>query len=433
MDEKIKEADKTEPNQHNLLAEVPKRRFGKMFAILIASLVVVTLAGAAAWYFVINKTEPAPVVQQNSEPELEPEAEQAPAYLIAGYKLDEKTKEYSTGVFQLNFAEREARELFSRSGISWADIIGVSDDGVYFTTVAKDGYTHEVSKYDKDTKKTEVLAKAVNDKDILTGFLLSPDKTKILYAEGCGSTCTDEQNRGHSDIKSITLATGKIETVHSFRAGRTWFTHGAEWSSDDLVLLGYSCECDGVGDMPYAELLDMDNGNLITVSFKQPVRYMTVSPDGKTLLANRFKVDKAEEESSYTSSVITKDIISGEERVILSSTKQFFNQFEWLTNSEIIGSSTNATIVKRGLGYYAEGTQDLSVYTLGDEVKRNEIVSQAKNPGIYGFSYPYIAFAEEWPFGQGVVAIKSMTIKNLETEDEFQLPVPSIYSALITK
>jgi len=49
--------------QHNLLAEVPQRRWGKIIGLILGGVAALGLIAGGYWYFIMNKPAPAPVVE----------------------------------------------------------------------------------------------------------------------------------------------------------------------------------------------------------------------------------------------------------------------------------------------------------------------------------------------------------------------------------
>lgn len=425
---------KTTPPQHNLLSEVPRRRFGRIISFFFGGMFILGLVAGGYWYFVMYEPDPPPVISKVSEPTVESDIQPIVAYLVASPKPNQGGDTPGAGVYSVDFLNKKVEELFLQQGVNQSEIIGVTNEFVYFRKPGTGGKGYQINKYVIRTKKIDVLVQAEDPATILTGFLLSPDKKTMLYTEGCGLACKDQSAYAHSYIKQVDLETGKTKVVYSFISGRTWFTFGRQWSNNNLVLMDYSCECDGIGPSNQAELLNLDNGNLITVTFNKPVSDVTLSPDGKNLLAVRLDVAQQDQpESSYVSSVLVKDITEGGERTVLSSDSQFFEGFDWLTDSKIIGKSIHSKTVKLSLGYYAEGAQDLLVYDIGDEIEQTILVSKSKSTRIFGFAYPYVLYAKTWPLQQDIVFVDSLTARNLESEEEFELLVPSMSAITIIK
>jgi hypothetical protein len=425
------------PAPHNLFEEVPKHRMSKIIVPFLAVLVIAAIGGGAYWYLVLNKpvTEQVPPAETKSSDEEVVLSEQVLAYLYSDYKFDKKTQSSSAGVFEIKFEDHTVKELFSKNGLSWTQVIGATPEAVYYSVRGADGYEHEIARYDIDTKKVETVVKNSDPNVLLAGARLSPDKSKIIYAEYCGQKCKTDEERVNSDIKLLDVARGKTTTLHQFRAGRIFLTHPRYWLNEHMVQLGYSCECDAGDEAAYIELLDVRNGNITTISFDKRVESPIISPDGKNILATRLSADSTEGETTpYTSSVVIKNIQSGEEKIVLTSTKKFFDELEWFSNTSVIGKVTNTEKIVRQLGYFAEGPEDLVIIDIdGDQPKTTTIVSNAKNTGYYGHAYPYVVYDKEWAFGQDPVSVKALSVYNFTTEDEFKLQVPEVFSAFVTK
>ena len=424
------------PNQHNLMAEVPTRRYSKILGIMVVVLVVVVVIGGISWFFVINKSFNKPTVEVKKETQ-DTEREESQvlakdAYLIAQLPLDEKTNLAGISLLTVDFNERKVSELYTSKVKEKPDLIDVVNDKVIYAELV-DGRYRKIVSYDVETKKAETLleTKAPLQYD---GYHMSPDKDRLVFTETCGLECSDaEQFVIKSDVKIYEIKTQKIKLLRSFERLNPYYTISGSWITSKNILIDYVCGCDAPRDYSKYELLDVENGNVLQVALSSKVNSAQIDVQGERIVYTTLELPDTEETpKELKSSVVLKDIASGSEKILRSSAKIEYRVIKWLDEQSVLMQLTHADKFESGLfGWAPVGKVDLVILNL-EKPQSDDMafVTGSDFPVVFGVSSPYILFAKESPFvGPKAQTTKTLSVYNYLNDETFLLNTPLISSA----
>ncbi len=437
MDEKKATTTPT-PNQHNLMAEVPNRRYGKILGIMALVLVIVVAIGSASWYFIINKSSSQPVAEVKTETQDTEEEESQElvkdAYLIAQLPLDEKTSLAGISLLTINFKERKVSELYTSKVKEQPNLIGVVNDKIFYAERVE-GYFRKIVSYDTETKKAETILE-VKAPIHYEGINFSPDKDKLVFTEACGLECLDKSEGALLDsmMKIYDLKTKTARELRSFSMPKPFLTVSGPWLSSEYVTVDYVCGCDGTPDLSLYKVVDVENGNVVEVMLADNTNTSQLNQAGTQIAytTSDISADKDEDSNVIKSTVELKDIASGSSKTLATSTNSQYEIISWLDEQSVLVKITHAEKFEGGLiGMYPIGKIDLGIMSIKEQSDEVQFfVTGADVPVVFGVASPYILFAKESPFvGQNAQATKTLSVYNYLTDETFLLNTPSIFSA----
>lgn len=415
------------PMAGQISSQMPKRTKARLVAQTAIIVILILGIAGALWYWFNVYQKPAPVVEQVKveEPKEEP-ITLTTKYI--GYSADNNG---SLSSYDINPETGKLTEIFKTPG-QYQQIAATTKDAVYYLKAGENGLGNhsEIVKYSLATKKEAIIAKTDLKSSYIVSGMVSPDQTRLAFAEVCQTKCSDNEGEKITTIKLLDLKDDSIKTIYSKKIYDNTLPFGvSNWENLNYVKLFDYCECDGPVNQNFVKILNVNTGNITEINLTEDrVTAISLSPDATKIAYAYFKGNY--ETKKFSSGFKVKNIQTGESETIAESTTEAYESAKWVSDTKLAVFRIKVSGIESGLGDFAYptgqyaialvnyGETDPSLNTVTDYA---EIIAFGKLTEDYIFYTTVINANQTQPITNYALNLNTKKIVKLITPENRQL------------